>query len=143
MSEWDAAAFENAMIEDMRAHGGKVTIGPLAGEPLLVMISVGAKSGKPRRAILNFTRDGADSVVAGTAGGSPKDPSWLANVRRNPDVSVEAEGRSFRARASVADKADRDRLWEGHVAALPKFADYPRQSGRVIPMVRLKPIPGG
>jgi deazaflavin-dependent oxidoreductase (nitroreductase family) len=142
MSESDYAAFENAMVEDMRAHGGRLTIGPLAGEPLLVMVSTGAKTGQPRRAILNFTRDGADYVVAGTAGGSPKDPSWLANVGANPEVSVEAEGRSFKARASVAHEADRDRLWHGHVAALPKFADYPRQTGRVIPMVRLTPITG-
>jgi deazaflavin-dependent oxidoreductase (nitroreductase family) len=142
MSEWDYAAFENAIIEDMRAHDGKVTSGPLAGEPLLVMVSTGAKTGQPRRAILNFTRDGADYVVAGTAGGSPKDPSWLVNVRTNPEVSVEAEGRSFKAQASVADKADRERLWRGHVDALPKFADYPRQTGRVIPMVRLTPVSG-
>lgn len=142
MSEWDYAAFENAMIEDMRAHGGRVTNGPLAGEPLLVMVSTGAKTGRPRRAILNFSRDGADYVVAGTAGGSPKDPSWLANVRANPEVSVEAEGRSFRAKASVTGEADRDRLWERHVTLLPKFADYPRQTGRIIPMVRLTPIAG-
>jgi deazaflavin-dependent oxidoreductase (nitroreductase family) len=140
MSESDEAASENAMIEDMRAHGGRVTRGPLAGEPLLVMISTGAKSGQPRRVILNFSRDESDYVIAGTAGGSPKDPSWLANVQANPDVSLEAEGRSFRARATVADRTDRDRLWERHVAVLPKFADYPRQTGRVIPMVRLTPI---
>ena len=81
-------------------------------------------------------------MVAGTAGGSPTAQSWLANVRANPDVAVEAEGRSFRARATVAEPADRDRLWERHVAALPKFAGYPEQTGRVIPMVRLRPIAG-
>jgi hypothetical protein len=84
MSQSDDAAFENAMIEDMRAHGGKVTTGPQAGESLLVMICTGAKTGAPRRAIVNFSRDGADYVIAGTAGGSPKDPSWLANVRGEP-----------------------------------------------------------
>jgi deazaflavin-dependent oxidoreductase (nitroreductase family) len=140
MTESDYAAFQNAMIEDMRAHGGQVTTGPLAGEPLLVMISTGAKTRRPRRAILNFGRDGLDYVVAGTAGGSPKAPSWVANVRANPDVAVEAEGRTFKARASVAEPADRDRLWERHVATLPKFAAYPEQTGRIIPMVRLRPI---
>ncbi len=142
MTESDYAAFENAMIEDMRTHGGKLTTGPLAGEPLLVMISTGAKTGRPRRVILNFSRDGADYVVAGTAGGSPKDPSWLVNVKANPDVSVEAEGRSFRAQATVTNGTDRDRLWQRHVATLAKFADYPRQTGRVIPMVRLTPVDG-
>jgi deazaflavin-dependent oxidoreductase (nitroreductase family) len=140
MSDWEQAAFENAMIADMRAHGGRVTTGPLAGDPLLVMVSLGARTGEPRRAILTFHREGDDYVVAGTASGSPTDPSWLANVRTNPDVEIEAEGRTFMARASVADSAERDRLWEQHVAALPKFAAYPEQTDRVIPMVRLTPV---
>jgi deazaflavin-dependent oxidoreductase (nitroreductase family) len=61
-------------------------------------------------------------------------------VQANPEVTVEAEAREFRAMASVADGADRDRLWERHVEALPHFAAYPEQSGRVIPMVRLTPV---
>ena len=142
MTEFDRDAFENDMIADMRAHNGAVTKGPLAGNPLLVMTSKGAKSGEPRRAILTFTRDNGDFVVAGSAGGAPTDPSWLHNVEVNPNVSVEAEGRTFEALASVAESADRDRLWERHVAALPNFAAYPEQSGRVIPMVRLTPVKG-
>jgi deazaflavin-dependent oxidoreductase (nitroreductase family) len=141
MTDWDPAAFEDNLIADMRAHGGKVTSGPLAGEPLLVMRSKGAKSGQPRRAILNFSRDNGDYVVAGTAGGAPTTPAWVHNLRVNPSVTVEAEGRTFDATASVA-RDDRDRLWDGHVATLPKFADYPKQSGRVIPMVRLRPATG-
>jgi deazaflavin-dependent oxidoreductase (nitroreductase family) len=140
MPDWDPKAFEDVIIEDMRAHDGAVTTGPLAGDPLLVMTSTGARTGEPRRAILTFTRDGDAYVVAGTASGSPTEPAWLHNIRANPDVTVEAENRVFRARASRADGADRDRLWERHVDALPKFAAYPEQSGRVIPMVRLAPV---
>jgi len=139
MTDSDAAAFEDAMIADMRAHGGKVTSGPLAGDPLLIMTSKGARSGERRRAILNFSRDGEAYVVAGTAGGAPTDPAWKSNVAANPDVSVEAEGRTFEATASVAEGADRDRLWDRHVATIPRFAAYPEQTGRTIPMVRLTP----
>jgi deazaflavin-dependent oxidoreductase (nitroreductase family) len=136
----DAVAnWEDQLIADMRAHGGAVTGGPLAGHPLLVMTSTGAKSGEPRRAILTFSRDGDDYVIAGSAAGAPTDPAWLANVAANPEVTVEAEGRTFKAAASVAAGADRDRLWDGHVAVNPHFAAYPEQSGRVIPMVRLTP----
>lgn len=140
MTDWDPAAFEDNLIADMRAHDGAVTTGPLAGNPLLVMGSKGAKTGAPRRAILAFTRDGTDYVIAGSAGGAPTNPSWVRNVQANPAVTVEAEGRTFQATALVAAGADRDRLWERHVAALPHFAAYPAQSGRVIPMVRLKPV---
>jgi len=123
----------------MRAHDGVVTTGPLAGHPLLIMTSTGAKTGQPRRAILTFSRDGADFVVAGTAAGSPTDPAWLRNVRGNPEVAVEAENQRFDATATIVEDADRDRLWDQHVAALPHFAEYPEQTGRVIPMVRLTP----
>jgi deazaflavin-dependent oxidoreductase (nitroreductase family) len=139
MTEYDVEAFENAVIADMRAHGGAVTSGPMAGHPLLVMTATGAKSGQPRRVILTFSRDGADYVVAGTASGSPNEPKWLHNVQTNPSVAIEAEGRTFDAVATVADGAERDRLWQQHVEALPHFADYPEQTGRVIPMVRLTP----
>jgi deazaflavin-dependent oxidoreductase (nitroreductase family) len=135
----ETATFEDNLIADWRANGGVVKSGPLAGHPLLVMTSTGAKTGDDRRAILTFSRDGADYVVAGTAGGSPTEPGWLHNVAANPDVTVEAEGRTFQAKASVADDPDRDRLWDQHVAALPHFAGYPAQTGRVIPMVRLTP----
>lgn len=139
MTDWDPAAFEDNLIADMRAHDGAVTTGPLAGEPLLVMTSTGAKSGEPRRAIANFSRDGGDYVIAGSANGRPTDPAWVANIRKDPNVAIEADGRTFDATASAAEGADQDRLWGQHVAALPKFAGYPEQAGRVIPMVRLMP----
>ena len=140
MTDFDPVAFENALIEDMRAHGGKVTTGPMAGTTLLVLNSTGAKSGKARRAILTFSRDGGDYVVAGSASGSPRDPAWFANVEADPKVSVEADGRTFEATASVTEAADRDRLWDQHVAIHQNFAAYPAQTGRVIPMVRLTPV---
>lgn len=139
MTDDATRTFEDAMIADMRAHGGAVTSGPLAGHPLLFMTSTGAESGKPRRAILTFSRDGDDYIVAGTAGGSKRDPVWLGNVQAAANVMVEAEGRPpFEATALVADDADRARLWDRHVAMLPHFAAYPDQTGRVIPMVRLR-----
>ncbi len=137
MTDGTATTFEDDLIADIRAHGGKVTAGPLTGHPLLIMTSRGAKSGAPRRAILTFSRDGNDYVVAGTAGGSKVDPAWLHNLRANPVVAIEAEARTFEATATVVDAADRDRLWNQHVAALPNFAAYPGQCERVIPMVRL------
>ncbi len=140
MTDWDPAAFERGLIADMRANDGAVTTGPLADHPLLVMTSTGARTGAPRRAILTFTRSGPDYVVAGTKSGAPTDPAWLTNLRAHADVTIEAEGQTFQATAVIVDAADRDQLWERHVAALPHFAEYPEQSGRVIPMVRLTPL---
>jgi deazaflavin-dependent oxidoreductase (nitroreductase family) len=139
MADWDPEAFETALVADMRANDGAVTSGPLAGHPLLIMTATGAKSGQPRRSILTWSRDGDAYVVAGTAGGAPTTPSWVANVRSNPGVTIEVGNRTVEATATIAEGADRDRLWAQHVAALPHFADYPRQTGRVIPMIRLTP----
>jgi deazaflavin-dependent oxidoreductase (nitroreductase family) len=135
-----ANAWETALIEDLRANGGTPSRGPLAGHPLLLLYSTGAKSGQRRRSILTYSRDGDDYIVAGTAGGSPVAPAWVANVATTPQVEVEAAGRTFNASATVhADGPERDRLWNQHVAQLPWFGDYPGQvGGRTIPVVRIR-----
>lgn len=135
---WDPEAFERALIEDMRTHGGKATSGPMAGKDLMILTTKGAKSGKPRTAIVTYSRDGDAYVVAGSKGGAPTDPQWFENIRANPDVTAEAEGRTFDARADVAQGADRDRLWQEHVARWPEFGEYLKKTDRVIPMARLR-----
>jgi deazaflavin-dependent oxidoreductase (nitroreductase family) len=139
----DAKAWEDQLIAEMRANDGQVTQGPLAGHPLMVMTSTGAKSGEPRRAILTYSEDAGDYIVAGTAGGSPTTPAWVHNVEAKPNVSIEADNETFEATGQVIKQgAERDRLWAQHVDRLPWFADYPKQSGRVIPMVRLSRVRG-
>ena len=133
--------FESQLIADMRAHDGQVTAGPLAGHPLLILTSTGAKTGQPRRSILTASRDGDDYIVAGTAGGSPTVPGWVHNVSAHPEVTIESGNVTFGGRAeTILDGPERDRLWAQHVATLPWFADYPAQTGRVIPMVRLRRV---
>ena len=135
----DAAAWEEQLIAEMRTNGGKVKDGPLAGHPLLILTSKGARSGADRRSILTYHRDGDDYIVAGTAGGSQKDPAWVHNVKAEPRVGLEIDNHRVAGTATVVeDGAERDRLWDDHVRALPWFADYPTQTGRVIPMVRLR-----
>ncbi|TAK01471.1 MAG: nitroreductase family deazaflavin-dependent oxidoreductase [Chloroflexota bacterium] len=139
MPDTAADPWEEALIADMRAHGGAVTSGPMAGHPLLLMTSIGARSGQPRRAILTYSRDAGEYIVAGTAGGSPTDPMWVNNVRRTPHVTLEVGTQTIQALATFVEGAERDRLWDAHVRALPWFAEYPEQSGRRIPMIRLMP----
>jgi deazaflavin-dependent oxidoreductase (nitroreductase family) len=137
MADWDRDAFENALIEDMRAHGGVVTQGPLAGHPILVLTMTGAKSGKDRRALLTYSKDGDDYVVAGTAGGSPTTPAWVHNVEANPDVRIEVDNGQHAATARIVPEDERQPLWERHIEALPHFAGYPEQAKRFIPLVRI------
>jgi deazaflavin-dependent oxidoreductase (nitroreductase family) len=134
----DAHAWEESLIADLRANGGLPSEGPLAGHPLMLMYSTGATSGKQRRSILTYSRDGDDFVVAGTAGGGPKAPAWIANLAANPNVSLEVANETFDAIATITEGAERDRLWDEHVQQLPWFGAYPAQiTNRVIPVVRL------
>ena len=134
------AAWEDQLIEEMRANDGAVTQGPLTGHPLLILTSVGAKSGESRRAILTYSRDQGDYIVAGTAGGAPTTPSWVYNLEANPTARIEVGNETVDVSTEVVkDRAEGDRLWAQHVATLPWFAPYPEQSGRRIPMIRLSP----
>ena len=136
---FDPSAWESALIDDLRANGGTPSQGPLAGHPLMLMYSTGAKTGERRRSILTYSRDGDDFIVAGTASGAPVDPKWVANVEKDVNVELEVANETFPATATVyREGAERDRLWDQHVAALPWFGDYPSQTGgRLIPVIRL------
>lgn len=135
----DANAWEEQLIEDMRANGGKPSQGPLAGHPLMLLYTKGAKSGQRRRTIVTYSKDGDAFVIAGTNGGNKtKHPNWLPNIHANPDVSVEAANETFDGVASEVAGAERDRLWAQHVAQNPWFGKYPEQiTGRIIPVVRI------
>ena len=137
---FDPGAWETALIDDLRANGGTPSQGPLQGHPLMLMWSTGAKTGERRRSILTYSRDGDAYVVAGTAGGAPTQPKWVANVAKDASVEVEVNNESFGANAEVLREGpERDRLWEQHVAQLPWFGEYPSQVGeRTIPVIRLR-----
>lgn len=136
---FDPAAWEEQLIADMRAHGGRPSGGPMAGQTILLMYSTGAKTGERRRAILTYSTDGDGLVVAGTASGAKVDPAWVANLAKDPNVELEVANETYNATATVhRDGPERDRLWNQHVEQLPWFGDYPSQvGGRVIPVVRL------
>src|SRR5512135_2336880 len=103
------ASWEETLIADLRANGGRPSRGPLAGHPILLMWSTGATSGLERRAILTYSRDGEDLVVA-SASGADHDPAWIANVRKQPRVRLEVAGETFDATAAVeASGPERDR----------------------------------
>ncbi|MBI2763535.1 MAG: nitroreductase family deazaflavin-dependent oxidoreductase [Chloroflexi bacterium] len=138
MPDSSSNPWEDDLIADLRANGGRPSAGPLAGHPLLIMQSTGAKSGEPRRAILTYTRDGDDFVVAGTKSGAPTDPLWVGNIRANGSITLEVANETFRATATIVEGSERDRLWGQHVAELPWFAPYPEMAGRPIPMIRLR-----
>ena len=135
----DYADWTKNLIADIRANG-RPTSGYFEGRPVMVLTTTGAKTGKPREAVLTYSRDGDDYIVVGSKSGAPEDPAWIANLVANPVVTVETDGLTFQAGATVAQGADRDALWNRHVAEHPQFAEYPSKTDRVIPIARLTPL---
>lgn len=134
-------AWNQKIIENFRANAGKVTMPPFVGANLLLLTSTGARSGEARISPLGFTRDGDRYVVVGSNSGYPAHSAWVSNVKAHPIVTVEAGAETFGARATVTAGAERKRLWERHVAAIPVFGDYQRKTEREIPVVTLERLP--
>jgi deazaflavin-dependent oxidoreductase (nitroreductase family) len=79
-------------------------------------------------------------VIAASKSGAPTNPDWYHNLLVNPEVGVEAGGETFRARATEANGAERERLWNQHAEERPEFRDYPNPTTRVIPVITLDRI---
>ena len=111
----------------------------LRGMPVIVLTSVGAKSGKLRKnALMRVEHDGEYAVVA-SLGGSPRHPVWYYNVVANPQVELQdgATRRDYTAREVTG--AEKALWWERAVAAYPDYAAYQRRTERQIPVFVLTP----
>jgi deazaflavin-dependent oxidoreductase (nitroreductase family) len=133
----DNRAFNEALIAEFRANGGKVS-GRFAGRPLLLLSTIGARSGQTRTSPLVYTTDGERYVIIASKGGSPTHPDWYHNLVANPLVTVELGAEQFRSRATVVVGEERTRLFEQMAAQMPFFAEYQRKVERQIPVVILE-----
>ncbi len=131
--------FNQQIIEEFRANDGKVG-GYFAKNTLLLLHTIGAKSGKERVNPLVTFEDGDRLVVVASKGGAPSHPDWYYNIVANPIVSVEYGTNKFQARASVASEPERTQLYEKMESKMASFSEYKEQAGRVIPVVTLSRI---
>jgi deazaflavin-dependent oxidoreductase (nitroreductase family) len=140
MTDWDPQAFTKALIADMRANGGRAASGPMAGKPLMILTTTGAKTGQPRTAIVTYHKDGDRYVVAASKSGAPTNPAWYHNLLAHPEATVEVDNQPLMVRATDSSGPERDRLWNDHVALLPEFGEYPKKTDRIIPMLLLERV---
>ena len=111
----------------------------LRGMPVIVLTSVGAKSGLLRKtALMRVEHDGVYAVVA-SLGGAPKHPVWYFNITKQPHVELQdgAVKRDYIAREVTGD--EKAVWWERAVAAYPPYADYQKKTDREIPVFVLEP----
>ena len=129
--------FNAKIIEEFRAHGGKVG-GPFEGAPMVLLTTVGAKSGTQRTTPLVYLPDGDRVVVFASMAGAPTNPAWYHNLVANPSVIIEVGDQRSEATATVLTGEERDRLYAEQASRMPAFADYQAKAGRVIPVVALE-----
>jgi deazaflavin-dependent oxidoreductase (nitroreductase family) len=127
--------------EKFEASGG-AEAADMQGRPIILLTSVGAKSGKLRKTpLMRVEHDGEYAVVA-SLGGAPKHPVWYWNLVKNPRVELQdgAVKREYEAREVHGD--ERALWWERAAETWPAYNDYVTKTDRVIPVFVLTPIGG-
>jgi deazaflavin-dependent oxidoreductase (nitroreductase family) len=124
------------IIDEFRANAGKVG-GYFAGKTLLILHTVGAKSGVERINPTAYVTDGNRLVIIASKGGAPTNPNWYYNILAHPLVTVEVGTEQFQAQAAIASEPERTRLFNQMVETMPGFAEYQRKTTRVIPVITL------
>ena len=89
----DMQAFNEQIIDEFRANGGKVAM--FAGYPMVVLHTVGAKSGAVRLIPLVLTESGDERILFASFAGSKKDPAWVHNLRATPEIKIELADGTF------------------------------------------------
>jgi deazaflavin-dependent oxidoreductase (nitroreductase family) len=131
-------AFIAAHTFILHASGGKMG-GSVGGQKVLLLTTKGNKSGKPRTVPVMCFEDEGQPVVIASAAGSPTHPAWFKNLEREPNVTVELDGKRFAARAEVVTGETRARILREVVRVQPRFSEYEKKAqGREIPVVVLR-----
>ena len=117
----------------VRLSGGRLLTG-FRGEPMILLTTVGRRSGQPRTWPLSALRVGGGWAVAASNGGHDRHPAWFLNLQANPDVDVVMRDRSGPMRARVASREEKAALWPQVVAAYGDYAVYQQRTERDIPL---------
>ncbi len=136
------ADFNAQIIEEFRANDGRVG-GMFAGATLLLLHHTGAKSGKSRTNPLGYLSDEGRYVIFASKAGAPTNPDWYHNLKAHPNVTIEVGTDTIEVAASEATGDERDRLYRTQAERVPQFAEYEKQTDRVIPVIVLTPTETG
>lgn len=127
MSDWNTQ-----VINEFRANGGKVA--QFGEAPLVILHTIGAKSGAVREIPLVTLLQPDRMVVFASAAGSPKHPDWYYNLRSSPEISVEYQTETFTARVTELAADDASAMLNAQAELMPQFAGYVTSAApRVIP----------
>ncbi|MBI1179352.1 MAG: nitroreductase family deazaflavin-dependent oxidoreductase [Alphaproteobacteria bacterium] len=109
-------------------------------QPMLILRTLGHRSGRWREAALPYFAFGEFVVVVGSKGGAPDDPAWVTNLRRHPEAELSVRGRACRVRAHIAGGNERQALWNRITGSMEVYRRYQKRTEREIPVVVLEPL---
>jgi len=121
-------------------RSGGTEANTLRGMPIIVLTSVGAKSGRLRKTPLMRVEHGSEYAVVASLGGAPRHPVWYHNLKAHPHIELQ-DGpvkRDYLAREATGD--EKAVWWARAVAAYPDYAVYQEKTKREIPVFVLTPI---
>jgi deazaflavin-dependent oxidoreductase (nitroreductase family) len=112
----------------------------LKGKPVILLTTIGAKSGKVRKTPLMRVEHNGEYAVVASLGGAPNNPVWYYNVKKNPRVELQDGpiAGDYEAREVFDD--EKAAWWERAVEAWPDYAEYQKKTDRQIPVFVLTPV---
>jgi deazaflavin-dependent oxidoreductase (nitroreductase family) len=127
------SAWARKQAETYEASNGE-RAGDISGKPVIVLTSVGARTGLLRKTALMRVEHDGEYAVVGSLGGGPKDPVWVYNLRKEPRVELQDGDARHDYVAREVDGDERAVWWERAVAAFPTYASYEKKTARLIPV---------
>jgi deazaflavin-dependent oxidoreductase (nitroreductase family) len=124
-----------------RVSKGKVG-GRVSGAPVLLLHTIGRKSGKPRTTPLLYLRDGERYIVVASYAGAPTDPAWWPNLKAKPETTIQVGGDIIAVTAAEVSTQERAELWPKLDAMYSGYADYRRKTDREMPIIALTVVSG-
>lgn len=112
----------------------------LRGVPIVVYTSVGATSGKLRKTPLMRVEHDGEYLAVASKGGAPDHPAWYRNFVTSPFVEVQDGASRYDCAVRELEGAERDVWWERALAVWPDYAEYQRNTDRLIPLLLLTPL---
>jgi deazaflavin-dependent oxidoreductase (nitroreductase family) len=105
------------------------------GTNILLLTTTGRSSGEERTTPLIHRTENGSWVVVASKGGAPDHPGWYQNLTANPEATIQVKDERIPVRASTAQGADRQRLWERMTEVWPAYDEYQQKTDREIPIV--------
>jgi deazaflavin-dependent oxidoreductase (nitroreductase family) len=125
------------VIGEFRANRGEVAALYDDPPPMLLVHTIGARSGKEHVVPMRSLPDGKSLYVFASAHGSDRQPDWNYNLVANPDITIEKGTETLAVRATVLHGVERAAIFARHAARFPIFTEYERKLARTIPVIRL------